>query len=391
MNDSATILIAARNAAATIERSVLSACAQGDSRIILIDDFSNDDTVSIAQHAAGRRLKIIQPPEHRTLGLTRQTGLEAVETPFGMWLDADDELLPGRLDRMIEALKIRNADLASDEAELWSGPYSEFVMRLQIPSFLKNHHPLSRLFERNYLPAPGAIGFRTRFAQKIGYDARLHGAEDYDFLLRAVVAGSKIALLDDAGYRLFAYPQSLSRSAENQRSMCRRALEKHSYEKVRALYVEAGYDDCIALWGIVSVAMFRADYLAVLQFLKEVDDLMIDPEAVLEPEGPYAYPESWKIGFFRGTALLLMGNPAQALPILEHLQEQIATAAGCNNLGVAKWQTGDNAGASILFKKSLELFPGYFDAKSNLESSSPSNITTHPLRTEPARADYSSI
>src|SRR5678809_1020905 len=94
MDRSATILIAARNAATTIGRAVRSACAQGDYSILLIDDHSTDATAEVARREAPA-LHVVCPPHHGMLGFTRQFGLEQVRTPYALWLDADDELLPG--------------------------------------------------------------------------------------------------------------------------------------------------------------------------------------------------------------------------------------------------------------------------------------------------------
>jgi tetratricopeptide (TPR) repeat protein len=314
----------------------------------------------------------------------------ALDTPYGVWLDADDQLLPGRLDGMIEALEYSPADIVSDGAELFDGPTGEYRQPLPIPNFLLNRNPVARLFERNYLPAPGAIGFRTDFAKRIGYDPELNGAEDYDFLLRAIGANARVCFLESSGYRLYAYPQSLSRKIENQWQMTGIALSKHSYQDVRNLYNQAGYDDRIASWGLVSMAMYRSDYRAALEFIAQAEQIIVDPSAVLEPDGPMPYPEGWRAAFFKATALLLLNRPKEAHPIFEFLMDGPPSAVVCNNFGVTKWKTGDQDGAERLFEQSIQLFPGYFDAQINLESATPNRITTHPLRTGPARMDYSS-
>ena len=37
---------------------------------------------------------------------------------------------------------------------------------------------------------------------------------------------------------------------------------------------------------------------------------------------------------------------------------------------------------------SLELFPGYLDARLNLEEAAPTHLTSHPLRRQPSRSEY---
>jgi glycosyltransferase involved in cell wall biosynthesis len=389
MSSKATIVIAARNARTTIGRALASVRDQGDYPIVLVDDFSTDETVSRALQNDRGRVRVVSPPSHETLGLARQVGLMAVETPIGIWLDADDALLPGRIERMIGALEDGMTDFVCDEVELMDGPTGEFRKILPIPDFLKGRHPLARLFERNYLPGVGVFGFRVESARRIGYDTRLHGAEDSDFILRAVAAEAGIHLLDMAGYRQYGYPQSLSRRLENQRGMYRAALKKHSYSKVRALYLKAGHDTRVANWGLASMALFRKEYARALQFVAQADSGMADPTEVLEPEGPCPMPEGWRVSFHRGTTLLLMGRYRDALRLLEAAEQFLPSAAGANNLGVAMSRNGERELAISLFEQSLERFPGFLDAQLNLQSSEPDRITTHPLRVEASRSNYS--
>jgi glycosyltransferase involved in cell wall biosynthesis len=389
MSSLASILIAARNAGSTIERAIHSAVSQGSYPIILVDDFSTDDTVARARAIAGSRLKTIRPPRHESLGLTRQSGLMAVETPYGVWLDSDDEMLPGRVDRLIQFLESEHADIIADEAELYDGLQNTFIKRLQIPSFLFGHHPVARLFERNYIPTPGVIGFRTAFAQTIGYDSQLHGSEDIDFLLRCIRAGARFHLLPVPGYRLYAYPQSISRNLDNQRRMYRDLLLKHSYSDVRRLYLEAGHDQRIAAWGLVSFSLFREDYSKALEFVDQAAALMGDPAEVLESEGACDAPEGWRVDFHRGTILLLLGRFSEAITLLENAEVIKATPEGTNNLGVVYRKLGEKDKACRLFNTSLVRFPAFRDAALNLANEDCFLITTHSLRTMAARNDYS--
>jgi glycosyltransferase involved in cell wall biosynthesis len=388
MNSLATIIIAARDAAATIERAVRSATVQGDCKILLVDDFSSDDTVARAQGCAGGRLQVVSPASHQTLGVARQTGLAAIETEYGIWLDADDELLPGRVEHMVASLEGEGADLTSDEVELYDGPTGRYREILHIPPFLKGHHPLARLFERNYLPGIGVIGFRTDFALRIGYDTLLHGAEDMDFVLRAVAAGGQFCLLVSPGYRQYAYPSSISRNVENQRRMYRSALRKHQYQAVEKLLRSAGYDDRITAWALASMAIFREDYAQALSFVAALEAMHHDPEEVIEPQGPCPRPEGWLISFYRGTLFLLMNQAAEAIFALEDAQRILPTAEGANNLGAARMASEDTAGAQMHFEESLALYPEYRNAQHNLSGRAPVLVATHPLRCASARRDY---
>jgi glycosyltransferase involved in cell wall biosynthesis len=388
MDAHATIVIAARNASSTIERAVQSAIIQRNCPILLVDDFSSDDTVGRARSVAGSRLRVVRPTEHRSLGVTRQAGLDAVETPFAVWLDADDEFLPGRVERLVWALRRDNADLATDDIELFDGTSPLFLKHLPIPEFLKQRQPLARLFERNYLQGVGYIGFRTEFARKIGYDPELHGAEDVDFVLRSVAAGARFAFVDEPGYRLYAYPSSMSRRRENQLDMYRRCLLKHDYSSVYRLFQEAGHDRRVSAWALVSMALFRKEFQQALYYIAVAESLITDPLEILEPYGPCPLSERWRLAFFRGTTMLALNSLNDATVWLKEAEAAQPTAEGANNLGVAMAGQGKRAEARELFLRSLERFPEYSDAQANRDSETPSRITLHPLRREPSRTDY---
>jgi glycosyltransferase involved in cell wall biosynthesis len=380
----ATILIPARNAARTIQRAVRSAVAQAPASIVLIDDFSSDDTAPLAR-AIAPDIVVVQPREHRTVGLARDVGIHAAAAPFAVWLDADDELLPGRAARLVGSLQRAGAHIAADAVELVDGASGARLGEAPIPDFLKAA-PV-RLFERNYLPGSGVIAVRTDFAQRIGYDHALHGPEDVDFLLRGLTAGARFSFVDEPGYRVYAYPGSLSRNLAAQRRMYATLLRKHAYDDVRALYRRAGCLQPTSAWALASMAIFREEYATALEFVEEAA-AGADPCEVLEPDGPCPRPERWRVDFHTGSLRLLMDDPEGAASRLAAAESRTPTAEGANNLGVARARLGDPAGARACFEAALQRFAGYADARVNLGSRTPDRITTHPLRVHRARADY---
>jgi hypothetical protein len=60
-----------------------------------------------------------------------------------------------------------------------------------------------------------------------------------------------------------------------------------------------------------------------------------------------------------------------------------------NNLGVARAWTGHETEARDLFSRALARFPAFRDSRINLDADHPVEITTHPLRAQPQRQDYS--
>lgn len=388
MIPSITLLISARNAAATIERALHSAIGESISEAVLVDDWSDDDTAERARQAGVPRLRILRPPVQGALGLARQTAIEAVNTPVGIWLDADDEWLPGRAERLLAIIEGTPADFVFDGAEIVSVGVPGPPRGAPIPAFMHRPGAAVRLFERNYVPTLGVFAFRTEAMRALGYDVSLHGGEDLDVALRAVSAGRGFGFIDAPGYRIHARPDSLSRQSANQRAMCRTALAKHTEIEVLGLYSHAGFSTRIALWALASLATFKGDYRHALDVVDDVAGMADAVDEVLEPDGPEPWPEAWRVAFSRGTLLLLMDRTDEGIAALSYAEELRPSAEGANNLGVGLVRAGRVSAGTERLADALVRRPDYADARDNLASDCPSRITTHPLRHHPARLDY---
>ena len=83
-----------------------------DYEILCVDDGSPDRSGAIAEEYAARHPGLIRVihRENGGLGAARNTGLEAAEGEFLLFLDSDDSLCPGALEEML-ALDLTGADL----------------------------------------------------------------------------------------------------------------------------------------------------------------------------------------------------------------------------------------------------------------------------------------
>ena len=398
-----TILIPARDAAATIARCVDSLVDQEAEEILLIDDFSSDDTASLAlQHGKGL-LRVLRPDRHVNIPYARNAGLQQLRTPFAVWCDADDAFLPGRVRRLVETLEREGSDVASDAQLLFDGISEAFLRELPVPRFLVRDSDKARLFERNYLPGIGHIAFRSSLIRTTRYDDEQFGGDDSDFLWRLIAAGARLSFIHEPGYRMFGYPGSDSRKLARQRAMVARALRKHPFPFVRELFRRGGFNARVTSWALVSMALFRNDISDALNFLAEAFPAGSDPAEILEPDGPCPVAEGWREGFFRGTILCLHGRHQEAISAFESANAWSHTRraeggegslpyAGSpdllNNWVLALVRSGKVQEGRLKFEQALSLFPGYLDATSNLSEAEPCNLTSHPLRMQASRHEY---
>ena len=98
-----TIIIPCYKAAATLRRAVDSTLcgAPADTRLLLVDDGSPDSTGTLCDELASADPRITAL--HRAnggAGAARSTGLDAATGDWVLFLDADDELLPGLWDEL---------------------------------------------------------------------------------------------------------------------------------------------------------------------------------------------------------------------------------------------------------------------------------------------------
>ena len=97
------VIIPCYNAGSCVARALDSVLAQThqDYRIFVVDDGSTDDTEQVLRNYAGRVVAVRQ--EHAAQGSARNRAIRLSRSSYVAFLDADDEWLPTKLERQIEA------------------------------------------------------------------------------------------------------------------------------------------------------------------------------------------------------------------------------------------------------------------------------------------------
>lgn len=216
------VLIAAKDAAATVGRAVGSALAQrAAAEVILVDDGSIDGTAAAAaaMDDGTGRLRVIRLPDSRGPSAARNRALEASAAPMACVLDADDFMLPGRIDRLLAAAG-DGWDFAADDLLLAtqggeSAPHRPMLglasrTMLGFDAFVAGNiaDPRRPRQELGYLKPL----MRRPFLDRLGlrYDERVRLGEDYLLYAAALARGARIHLVPACGYVAVARPDSLS-------------------------------------------------------------------------------------------------------------------------------------------------------------------------------------
>ncbi len=184
--------------------SVLAQSCWADCRVLVVDDGSADHTGAVADGYATRSPQITvlhQDNAGPGAGAARNRGLDLVETEFVLFLDGDDELAPGALERLRAPLLSGDLDLAVGATEqfpeprtwLWSGYFSTGESRPvaieDVPLLAHDARTCNKLYRTSWLRSLG-----LRFAEGIHH-------QDTVVNVPAMLLASRFALVGDVVHR----------------------------------------------------------------------------------------------------------------------------------------------------------------------------------------------
>ncbi len=189
-----TVVIPTYNHAAFIGTALTSVLAQSytDWEALVINNYSNDDTVAIVDGMADSRIRRIDFANQGIIGASRNVGIREAQGQFVAFLDSDDEWLPEKLARTMEQLD-QGADLVC-HAEVWTGSGRDRTVCYG-PAARATYDKL--LFEGNCL-STSAVTVRTSLLRAAGgfrEQAAFVTAEDYDLWLRLARDGARFAFI----------------------------------------------------------------------------------------------------------------------------------------------------------------------------------------------------
>lgn len=193
-----SVVLACRNAENYLARQLEALADQSCSagwEVVVSDNGSTDRSLSIVEEFRLRfpRMVVIDSSSHVGPGAARNAGVRAAQGERLVFCDADDEVGPGWLAAMSNALKHNGLVAARLDHELLNEPWS-WPARNPQPGLLVTDPP--------FLPYTfaAALGVSRSVHDSIGgFDESFHEAgEDRDYCYRAQLAGTPLILVPDA-------------------------------------------------------------------------------------------------------------------------------------------------------------------------------------------------
>lgn len=199
-----SVIIPAYNSAETIRRVADSVLAQSfrDFELIIIDDGSTDDTSQILQSYQDKRLRIYTQ-KNQGPALTRNHGIELARGKYIMFIDSDDYVADGYLEKYYRTITDQNSDLVIGGYQHLKNGKVDFVRQLKPGKFAKY-----------IVVAPYCKIYRKSFIQKHHITfLDTTSSEDVYFSVLLYSKNPKITIIDDTSYYYCYRADSVSNTA----------------------------------------------------------------------------------------------------------------------------------------------------------------------------------
>lgn len=222
--DNATaVIIAAKDAAATIDRAVASALREPEVvEVVVVDDGSTDSTADTARAAddGSGRLRIERLSENRGPSAARNHALATSSAPYVSILDSDDMVMPGRFSRLFA---IADWDLVADNIVFL--PETSAVDDIDFATLPPGRDRVRDISLLDLVLASTSrygrqrtqLGFLKPVIRRsaldaagLRYDEQLRLGEDFVLYARLLARGARFRLTEAAGYVAIERPTSLS-------------------------------------------------------------------------------------------------------------------------------------------------------------------------------------
>jgi len=234
-----SVLIPVYNGEEFIAKSITSALDQTlrQIEVIVIDDASTDRSTETVRALADRdpRLRLVEAAENGGPGAARTLGLRAARGDWIAILDADDEMVPTRIETLVKIAERDKLDAIADNLSLRDPGSGEIVasafplsqsdsMDLTAETYLDNIRPGGRVNLGWMQPLT-----RREFLLNHGIEwPGVRHAEDMVFVMRLLMSGARYRLIGEEGYiytqRWGTHSGRISNATRTQRSISQQHL-----------------------------------------------------------------------------------------------------------------------------------------------------------------------
>lgn len=184
LNDKVSVIIPTYNRSELLKKAVKSLESQSHQNIeiIIIDDFSTDDTAKVVEEMNDGRIVYLKHDINKGGSEARNTGIKRATGRFIGFLDSDDQWLPDKLEKQLQLFKDQ-----PDVGVIYTGVQvvneNNQPTRKIVPAYRGDILP--KLFESNCIDTTSSVLVKREVLEQVeGFDAGLPSCQDWDLYIR---------------------------------------------------------------------------------------------------------------------------------------------------------------------------------------------------------------
>ncbi len=235
-----SVIIPTYNRGALIERALQSVLTQNhpDLEVIIVDDCSNDNTEEVVKSLHDPRIKFIRHTRNQGANAARNTGIHAASGEFIAFQDSDDEWMPGKLAKQLEAFQHAPSDTGVIYTAFWRIEGKEKTYTPSKDVLTTNGFLLEELLKRNFITTQSIL-VKKACLEEVGlFDETMPRLQDWELLLR-LAKHYPFHFIDEPLVNVYHTPGNITSNQQALNDALVLLLEKHyndfaQYPKVLA-------------------------------------------------------------------------------------------------------------------------------------------------------------
>lgn len=222
-----SIVIPTYNHARFLRGALDSVVAQtyGQWEAIVVNNFSEDDTVEIVASYQDPRIRCVNFANHGVIAASRNHGIAQTSGPYIAFLDSDDIWYPQKLENCMQRMQ-QGFDLVC-HAETWVGPGDQTRDVFYGPESRASYSEL--LYEGNCISTSAVVVKREFIEQVAGFSEApdFITAEDYELWLKLARVGARIGFVREILGEYLIHGGNQSRTALRNMTAVMAVVQEH--------------------------------------------------------------------------------------------------------------------------------------------------------------------
>lgn len=211
-----TVIIPCHNSEELVERAINSVLAQSYPHIelLLVENNSTDNTLAMLKKFEAKHPDKIAVHSEKRKGAcaARNLGLSKAQGQWIQFLDADDELLPQKIENQMAIVSKSNPDIVVDDYLIMHS-----VTKKPHINVIAEDGPWIGVIKSNLGITSSNLWRKTSLLKVNGWDEELGSSQEYDMLFRLLQLNCKIAVNHQVNTIIHAQVNSISRTRDDQK------------------------------------------------------------------------------------------------------------------------------------------------------------------------------